>query len=280
MIRPRVLFLGTGTSAGVPVIGCDCRTCTSDDPRDNRLRTSACVQWVDGAGQERLVLIDTSPDLRQQVLRHDLRRCDAVLYTHNHVDHVFGLDETRRFNALMQAPIDVYAEVPTMRSLQRVYKHIFEKEKNVNASFVASLIPNVIEPDQPIDLHGLRFTPLRFLHGRLPILGFRIEVLDGTRVAATQPAGFPFAWCTDVSAIPPETWESLDDLDTLALDMLRERRHPTHFSLDESLGVAERVQAKATWFIHMTHDIHHETHDAQLPDGINLAWDGLEIGGS
>lgn len=282
MTQPRILFLGTGTSAGVPVIGCDCRTCTSSDPRDNRLRTSSSVSWIDPDGQDRLVLIDTSPDLRQQVLRHGLARCDAILYTHNHVDHTFGLDETRRFNMLMQAPIDVYAEASTMESLHRVYRHIFKKEQNVNASFVATLIPNVIDDEAPIDLFGLRFTPLRFLHGRLPVLGFRIEALDRDepgKVAAIQPPPLPFAWCTDVSAIPPETWGRLEGVRTLALDLLRIRKHPTHFSFDEAVAAADQIGAEQTWFIHMTHDIHHSTHDDELPDGMSFAFDGLELGG-
>ena len=272
------IFLGTGTSAGVPLIGCECRVCTSDDPRDRRTRPAACVQFTDPHGQQRTILIDTSPDLREQALRHTLRRCDAILYTHNHVDHTFGLDEVRRFNALMQGPIDVYAEPPTLEYLSRVYRHIFEKEKNVNDSFVATLIPHVVEPDRPLDLYGLRWTPLRLLHGRLPILGYRVETLnEGGEVADVQPGPLPLAYCTDVSNIPPETWPKLTGLGTLVLDMLRYRKHPTHMTVNEATEAAQRIGARNTWFIHMTHDICHGELDAELPQGMALSYDGLVL---
>ncbi|MHC4764653.1 MAG: MBL fold metallo-hydrolase, partial [Planctomycetota bacterium] len=147
-----LVMLGSGTSAGIPVIGCDCAVCTSDDPRDRRTRPAACLRFTDSQGQSRVVLIDTSPDLREQALRHKLRRCDAILFTHNHVDHTFGLDEVRRFNAVMGAPIDVHAEASTLAFLGRIYRHIFAKEKNVNESFVATLIPHEIDVDRPLDL--------------------------------------------------------------------------------------------------------------------------------
>ena len=275
----KLVILGSGTSAGVPVIGCDCETCSSDDPRDRRLRPAACLAFLDSAGHERVILLDTSPDLREQALRHGLRRCDAILYTHNHVDHTFGLDEVRRFNALMDAPIDIHAEVHTLESLSRVYLHIFEKHKNVNDSFVATLIPHTIEPGRGLDLFGLRCTPLRVLHGRLPILGFRVEALDESgRPAAEQPPPLPLAYCTDVSAIPPETWPALEGLETLVLDMLRYRKHPTHFSVDEAVTAAGRIGAGQTFFIHMTHDIRHADLDPRLPDGMALSYDGLVIG--
>ena len=161
-----IVMLGTGTSAGVPVIGCDCAVCTSDDPRDRRTRPAACVRFVDAQGRPRVILIDASPDLREQALRHKLQRCDAIIFTHNHVDHTFGLDEVRRFNVVMQAPIHIYAEGRTLEFLDRVYRHIFARHKNVNDSFVATLIPHAIEVDQPLDLHGLRFSPVRLLHVR------------------------------------------------------------------------------------------------------------------
>ena len=153
-------FLGTGTSSGIPVIGCDCAVCTSADPKDNRLRTSAAVEWIDDSGKPRTILIDTSPDLRQQALRFDIKRLDAILYTHNHVDHTFGLDEVRRYNALQGHAIDVYAEPPTLSFLKRTFGHIFESEKNVNQSFVATLIAWPLEIGKSIELHGVRFTPV------------------------------------------------------------------------------------------------------------------------
>lgn len=276
----RFIFLGTGTSAGVPAIACDCDTCTSDDPRDTRLRTGAAVCWTDTDGQDRVVLIDATPDLRQQALTHNLRRCDAVLFTHNHVDHVFGLDEVRRFNIVMQAPIDVYAEAHTMESLRRVYAHVFEAHQNVNKSFVATLIPHEIEPARPIDLYGMRFTPLRLLHGRLPILGYRIEPAPGSTLRAAHDAEFlPMAYCTDVSSIPPETYPNLTGLGSLVLDCLRHRHHPTHLTVDQAITAANEIGAQRTWFVHMAHQILHAEVDAMMPeDSMRLAWDGLTLG--
>ena len=272
----KFIILGSGTSAGVPVIGCDCDVCTSDDPRDQRTRPAACIQFTDPHGDERVILIDTSPDLRQQVLRHKIVRCDGIIYTHNHVDHTFGLDDVRRFNAVMEKPITVYAEPHTFEHLYRVYRHIFEKEKNVNPSFVATLIPQVIDSEQSFDLHGLRWTPVRLLHGRLPILGFRIDALDGRgQIAADQPGPLPLAYCTDVSSVPPETWPRLRNLRTLILDMLRYRKHRTHMSVDEAIETAERIGAQQTYFTHMTHDISHGDLDPKLPEGMALSYDGL-----
>ena len=269
-------FLGTGTSAGVPVIACQCDVCTSDDPRDSRRRASVCLEFIDGDGQERVILIDTSPDLRAQALDHSLERCDAILFTHDHVDHTFGLDEVRRFNAVMDSAIDIYAERETLDFLQRVYRHIFEAEKNINRSFVASLQEHELRVGEALDLFGLRFTPLRLLHGKQPILGFRIEALDGTgAVACSQPAPLPLAYCTDVSEIPAESWEQLGGLNTLVLDMLRPQRHPTHFSTDEAVSTAEKIAAGQTLFTHMTHDISHAA--LELPPGMQLAHDGLVL---
>jgi len=272
------ILLGTGTSAGVPIIGCDCQVCTSSDPKDKRTRCGACLQFTDPVGKHRVILIDASPDLREQVLRHKLQRCDAIIFTHNHVDHTFGLDDVRRFNAMMQGPIDIFAERNTMEFLHRVYQHIFRRHENVNDSFVATLIPHLLDPAKPIDLHGMRFTPLRFLHGKLPVLGYRIEALNGRgEVAAEQPSPLPLAYCTDVSAIPPETWPKLNSLRTLILDMLRYRKHPTHMTVDESLNVAAQVAAERTWFTHMTHDILHAELDPKLPETMRLGYDGLVI---
>ncbi len=267
----RCIVLGSGTSAGVPAIACDCPTCTSDDPRDNRLRTAAAVCWVDPEGQERVILIDASPDLRQQVLRAGITRCDGIFFTHNHVDHTFGLDEVRRFNVAQQAPIDLWAEPHTTAHLERVYKHIFQKDENVNDSFIASVHTHTLTPGEPVELYGLRVEPLRFMHGNLPILGFRIEAENG-------PDGpLPLAWCTDVSEIPDETRPRLMDLETLFLDMLRERRHYTHLSIKDAVAEAHSIGARRTWFIHMAHQIKHAEVDATLPEGMGLAWDGLTV---
>lgn len=274
----RLVILGSGTSAGVPVIGCACAVCTSDDPRDRRLRCAACVMFTDAGGVDRVVLIDASPDLREQALRLKLARCDGIVFTHNHVDHTFGLDDVRRFNALMHAPISIYGDERTLEHLRRVYRHIFERHKNVNDSFVATLIPHLIDADQTIDLHGLRFTAMRLLHGRLEVLGYRIEALDDeNQVAREQPSPLPLAYCTDVSGIPPETWKRLTGLDALVLDMLRYRKHPTHMTVDEAIAAATNIAARRTFFTHMTHDIRHAELDPDLPPGMRLAFDGLEI---
>jgi len=278
----RFLFLGTGTSAGVPMIACSCPVCTSTDPRDQRLRTAAAVQFVDATGQDRIVLLDAGPDLRQQALRARLTRCDAVLLTHNHVDHVFGIDELRRFNAVMKAPIDLWADDHTMESLQRIYRHIFEKQNNVNDSFVATLIPQritqaMVQSATPIVVHGATFTPIPLLHGRLPVLGFRIDVPKPANVNdAAWP--FPLAYCTDVSAFPPEAWPRLTNLRTLVLDALRDRSHPTHLTLEQAVNVADRIGARSTYFIHMAHDLPHEETQARLPESMFLAHDGLVLG--
>ncbi len=277
MFPVRFTILGSGTSAGVPVIGCDCTVCTSPDPRDQRTRSGACVEFVDREGRPRVVLIDASPDLRFQALRHRLSRCDAILFTHHHVDHVFGLDEVRRFNAVMEAPIDIYAEPHTLENLRRVYRHIFESHKNVNPSFVATLIPKIIEPEQPLHLHGLRFTPLRLMHGRLPIVGFRID-RTGPSETTDVDDPLPLAYCTDVSAIPPETWPALSGLKTLFLDALRYRHHPTHFTVDQAINAAQRIDAGRTYLVHMTHDIMHKDLEARLPERIGLSYDGLSVG--
>jgi phosphoribosyl 1,2-cyclic phosphate phosphodiesterase len=275
-----LVILGSGTSSGVPVIGCECAVCTSADARDKRTRCAAALRFIDPNGKPRLILIDTSPDLREQALREKLTRCDAIVYTHNHVDHTFGLDEVRRFNALMQTPIDIYASEHTMEHLFRVYKHIFQRDKNINNSFVATLIPHMIEPQRPIDLYGLRFTPLNLLHGRLPVLGYRIEAMDerGDVVPLhQQPSPLPLAYCTDVSSIPPETWSRLINLKTLVLDMLRYRHHPTHFTVDQAVSAAQNIAAAKTYFTHMTHDILHADLDPKLPGEMSLAHDGLVI---
>ncbi len=271
----RLTLLGTGTSAGVPVIACDCATCTSTDPRDRRTRTGAMLQFTDATGQDRVVLVDAPPDHREHSLRHRLRRVDAILFTHSHVDHVFGLDDARLYNISMGMPIQLYAERPVLDDLSRMFEHIFKPHTNVNKSFVADVRTTAVLPGQGIDLFGLRATPMRLLHGALPIVGWRFDCAGNWNYCGR--INFAAAYCTDVNAIPPETWPALRGLDVLVLDMLRERRHPTHFSLAESLDVAERVGAGRTVFTHMTHDVRHAELSARLPAGVELGWDGLEI---
>jgi phosphoribosyl 1,2-cyclic phosphate phosphodiesterase len=277
----RFIFLGTGTSSGIPAIGCSCRVCTSPDPRDARLRAAAALLFTDPKGQERVILLDAGPDLRQQALRARLTRCDAVFFTHNHVDHIFGLDELRRFNATMNAPIDIYADQHTLESLQRVYKHIFERQSNINDSFVATLLSHRIRPGVPIDLYGLRITPFTVLHGKAEIVAYRIDSAPSGSGARSLPdTPLPLAYCTDTSGIPTDSWQYLRNLRTLVLDALRHRKHPTHFTIGQATSIAHEVGADKTYFIHMTHDLPHAQTEDELPENIHLAYDGLVLGAS
>ena len=255
-------LLGTGTSAGVPIIGCDCAVCTSADPRDRRDRPGAMVRYRDRAGDERTVLIDTTPDLRHQMLRHRVMRIDGVVYTHNHADHIFGIDDLRRFNAVMREPIDIHAERPVLDGLHQTFNYIFEPKKNVNKSFVPMLIPNELRVDEPVEIAGRPWQPLRLMHGRLPILGFRVGGL---------------AYCTDCSAIPPDTYPRLDGLDVLVIDALRYRHHPTHMNVDQALAVIEAVRPRRAYLTHIAHDIRHAELEAKLPEGVSLGYDGLTV---
>ena len=265
-----LLFLGTGTSAGVPMIGCDCAVCTSDDPRDHRSRPSVLISYPDPSLGEpdamRRLLIDTTPELRVQMVRHRVKRIDGVLYTHAHADHIFGLDDLRRFNAIMQAPIYVYAEQKVLEKLRRMFQYIFEPHTNENKSWVPQLVLNEIEVQGPLDLFGATWTPLRLLHGRLPILGFRVDLQNAS-----------LAYCTDVSRIPPETYPLLEDLDVLVLDALRFRHHPTHLTIDQALEQVEQIRPRRTFFTHMAHDVKHDQVDPQLPANIRLSYDGLMV---
>ena len=270
---------GTGTSSGIPIIGCDCSVCSSEDFRDRRTRCGAAIRFRDSKGDPRMILLDCPPDHREHALRLGLNRCDAIFFTHNHVDHTFGLDDVRRYNAVQRSPIEILADQPTIVAIERTFQHIFRPFDNVNPSFVASLTVREIEPFTPVDRFGLRFEPLRLFHGRLPILGFRIEALDADGgIATNQPGPFPLAYCTDVSGIPPETWPRLEGLRTLVLDMLRPKAHPTHFTVDEAIDTAGRIGAESTWFIHMSHEIRHAAVAPGLPAGMNLAWDGVQLG--
>ena len=277
----RLVLLGTGTSAGVPVIGCDCPVCTSDDPRDRRTRSGAALTFKDEGGHERVILLDCGPDHREHSIRMRLKRVDAILFTHDHVDHTFGLDDVRRYNALMKAPIEVYCDARTREFLERVYRHIFRRHENVNDSFVADLVVREIEAGEPFDFRGLRITPFEVLHGRLPVLAFRIEALDETgRVAAVQPGPLPLAYCTDLSGMPPAAWPRLRGLESLVLDCLRYRAHPTHLTVAQALSIAEQAGARRTALVHMTHDIRHAELSAQLPAGVELGYDGLVLDGA
>jgi phosphoribosyl 1,2-cyclic phosphate phosphodiesterase len=251
----RVTFLGTGTSAGVPMIGCTCATCRSSDPRDKRLRPSI---FVDVAGGP-TILVDTSIDLRQQALTHGLTRVDAILFTHSHVDHTLGLDEVRRFNILQRRAIPAYADDATAADVRRTFHYAFDPPAERGGG-VPQLDLKII--DGPFDVAGVHVVPVPLEHGPRRILGFRF----GT-----------FAYLTDCNRIPDEAWPLLDGLDVLVLDALRHRKHPTHFTVAESLEIVSRLRPRQTYFTHMCHDLPHAATNAALPAGVELAYDGLQI---
>jgi phosphoribosyl 1,2-cyclic phosphate phosphodiesterase len=237
------------------MIGCRCETCRSSDPRDARLRPSIFVEVAEGPS----ILIDTSTDLRQQALTHDITRVDAILFTHSHVDHILGLDEVRRFNILQRAAIPAYADASTAADLRRTFHYVFEPPVEKGGG-VPQIDLTLI--DGPFDVQGVHVVPVPLFHGPRRILGFRF----GT-----------FAYLTDCNRIPDEAWPLLVDLDVLVLDALRHRPHPTHFSVSESLTVVSRLAPRQTYFTHMCHDLPHAATNAALPAGVELAYDGLQF---
>lgn len=261
-----LIFLGTGTSAGVPMIGCDCAVCTSADPRDHRSRPSVLVRYRDARSQTRQLLIDTAPELRQQAIREKITHVDGVLYTHAHADHILGIDDLRRFNAVMDAPVNIYGERRVLDALHEMFAYIFQSHRNINPSFVAQLIPNEIVVDRPHDLFGVRWTAIRLLHGRLPIVGYRIDHPNGS-----------LAYCTDVSSFPPEAYVALANLDVLVVDALRYRHHPTHMTVDQALDAVDQLNPKRAYFTHIAHDVQHADLENKLPSHVQLAYDGLRV---
>ncbi len=251
----RCLFLGTGTSVGVPTVGCGCDTCTAGDPRDQRTRTSVVLGLPGGN-----LLVDTTPDLRSQLLRERVARIDAVLYTHDHIDHVYGLDDIRPLCYQMGRPMPLYCEERVERRIRRAFDYAFEAVPVPGGGVPKVEFYRI--STEPFDLLGTRVVPLRLSHGAFDVLGFRFGDL---------------AYCTDTNAIPEETFTRLEGLDVFVVDCLRPSRHPTHFSLDESLAVARRVNARRTLLVHMSHEIAHAAVSATLPPGVELAYDGLVV---
>ena len=250
----RVTFLGTGTSTGVPVVGCHCRVCTSSDPRNQRLRQSVKIE-----ANGKHFLIDTTPDLRLQLLRHPIPRLDFVLYTHSHSDHLMGLDDIRPFNFRQREAIHAFASAPTAKAIRRAFAYIWD------SSQIGGGKPQLVlhEVDGPFTHDGVDIVPLPVTHGDWTILGYRIG---------------GFAYITDTNGIPDDTLRLLDGVDTLALDALRPApRHPTHFTIDEAVAVAQRIGARETWLIHLAHEAEHGEVEARLPAGVRIAWDGLEL---
>ena len=255
MPSARVTFLGTGTSHGVPMIGCRCAVCRSTDPHDRRSRPSIHIAVEDGPS----ILVDTATDLRAQALANDITRVDAVLFTHAHADHVMGLDEVRRFNVLSGRRIPMFADARTGAELRRIFAYAFDPP-----AFQGGGIPEVsLHPiDGPLAVQGLDVVPVPVMHGPTPVLGFRVG---------------RFAYLTDCNAIPEPSFALLEGLDVLVLDALRHKPHPTHFSLSEAVTVATRIGARQTFFTHICHDLSHAATNATLPAGMALAFDGQTI---
>lgn len=251
----KLTFLGTGTSTGVPSIGCDCETCTSNDTRDRRLRVSVLIEH---GGQT--VLVDTSSDFRQQALRQNLRWLDAIFITHCHADHIFGLDDIRPLN-FRHGSLGVYANEYAWKDIRRIFQYVFEPSHFGGG--LPQVSPHTVVPGAPFCIgKDLCITPLEVIHGRLPVMAYRFN---------------DFAYATDLSEIPPETIDSLGNLDVLVLDCLRFKPHPTHLWLDRALEYVSQIKPKRTYLTHLAHDVMHERDSHKLPDGVEFAYDTLVI---
>jgi phosphoribosyl 1,2-cyclic phosphate phosphodiesterase len=253
----KVTVLGSGTSHGVPAIGCDCAICTSRDPKDKRTRPSIYIETAGAA-----ILVDTSTDLRLQALANDIRRVDAILFTHSHADHVMGLDDVRRYNQMQKGAIPCYGDAATLASLRQMFSYVFNPPKQIGGG-----LPELVlhEIDGPFSIGDARIVPVPLWHGKLPILGFRIGA---------------FAYLTDCNRIPDESWTLLTadgGVRVMILDALRQRPHSTHFSVDEAVAVAQRLGTGRTYLTHISHDLAHGATNAQLPAGVELAYDGLVL---
>ncbi len=245
--------LGSGTSMGVPTIGCTCRVCTSGDPRDQRTRPSIMLQY-----EGRCVLIDTTPDFRQQAIREQIRHIDAILYTHAHADHILGLDDVRPLSFRNERKIPLYAHESTAAALESIFRYIFDP--NYKYGGIARVEMNRL--NGALDLFGARFEPVEILHGDAIIHGFRFGNA---------------AYLTDFSEIPPHSMRQLEGLDILFLDALRHRPHPTHSTVANSLRLVDELKPKRAFFTHISHDLAHQETNQVLPEHVRLAHDGLKL---
>ncbi|MGB9178567.1 MAG: MBL fold metallo-hydrolase [Pyrinomonadaceae bacterium] len=251
----KLTFLGTGTSTGVPSIGCECETCVSMDERDKRLRVSVLIEH---AGQT--VLVDTSSDFRQQALRQKLKWLDAVLVTHCHADHIFGLDDIRPLN-FRHGALGVYANERAWVDIRRIFKYVFEP--TYFGGGLPVVVPHTVVAGAPFCIgRDLQVTPLEVIHGRLPVIAYRFN---------------DFAYATDLNFIPPETIDGLRNLDVLVLDCLRIKEHPTHLWLERALEYVSLLKPRRAFFTHIAHDVKHARDSALLPAGVEWAYDGLEV---
>ncbi len=252
----QILFLGTGTSVGVPCVGCNCPVCRSTNPKNQRTRCSLAIGLPEGT-----LLVDTTPDLRTQLLREQIGVVHALLYTHDHADHLFGLDDTRIFFYYLGYALPTYCEEFVEARIRKSFDYAFTPEAINYGGGVPQLALKRIESD-PFSVLGQEVIPLRLNHGRFRVLGFRFGNV---------------AYCTDTNHIPAASRALLEGLDILILDALRPRPHATHFSLDQAIAVARELQPRRTIFTHMSHELEHEAVNAALPAGMELAYDGLRI---
>lgn len=253
-------FLGTGTSMGVPTLGCNCPVCTSSDPRDRRLRPSVLLRWHHD-GRERILVIDTGPDFREQALRAGIQRVDAVLYTHNHADHILGLDDLRPLSftvAREGGKIPLFASEETASVLTRVYDYTFSASATYPNRARVELHPLT----DRVHLHGVDFVRVPVLHGKQQIDGFRFGQV---------------AYLTDVSDIPEESFALLQGLDCVILSALRHKPHPSHATVEQAIGWARRIGARQTYFTHIAHELPHAETNRSLPSSMALAHDGLSF---
>ena len=249
-----ITVLGSGTSAGVPTVGCGCEVCASADPRDNRLRPSIMIRYGG-----RVVLVDTSPDFRAQALRARIERIDAILFTHSHADHILGLDDVRPYNYRQRQAIPIYAMEETLAVIRRVFQYAFVP--GPNDSNVPRLDLHCLS-GEPFELFGREIIPIPLMHGKSTVLGFRFG---------------DAAYLTDHSEIPEASKALLQGLDVLFLDALRHRPHPTHSTVERSLGWVEELKPRRAFFTHICHDLPHERTEGTLPSHVHLAYDGLEL---
>ncbi|HLW54613.1 MAG TPA: MBL fold metallo-hydrolase [Candidatus Angelobacter sp.] len=252
-MKATLTVLGSGTSMGVPTIGCTCRVCHSPDPRDRRTRPSVMLNY-DG----HCVLIDTTPDFREQAIRENITRLDAVIYTHAHADHILGLDDVRPLSFRNPDKIPLYAHDGTAQALQSIFRYIFDANYKYGGIARVELKPI----NGSLDLFGAHFEPIRVIHGEAEIHGFRFGSA---------------AYLTDFSEIPSDSMERLRGLDVLFLDALRHRPHPTHSTVANSLRLVEELQPRRAFFTHICHDLPHEETNRSFPEHVRLAHDGLKL---
>jgi len=249
----KLTILGSGTSTGVPVLGCHCDVCLSSEPRNNRTRCSVLIEWSD-----RKILIDTATDFRQQALREQIEQVDGVLYTHAHADHVHGIDDLRTYTVMTGNAIPVYAGRGVLDRIQGLFSYIFSEAGS--SAYRPRLRLN--EVTGPFELFGQQVVPVPLLHGPGESLGYRIGKL---------------AYMVDCSAIPASSWQLLQGLDVLVIDALRFREHPSHLSISQAIEVAKQLQVPRTLLTHLSHDIDYPRHSAELPEGVELAYDGQTL---